>query len=375
MRIGILGASNCVNSMGFSAAMPTNSNVSYFENFSIGGSTSLLALKSIDKAVNTGFDFIFLDFVINETKSILKKATTFREIRNINRNIISRLIERNILPIITIFPSSKSEFRQMTKLDSMYIEIAKEFNIPYLNIIEIIDYVERLYGISRNFLFRDGDHISRWLGKAISLSVIDALAKFEPNFTKEYGQYPAFSAVEIKKLLSHSWDVFNIKNNLIDEDFITINNGDIVKLSPPENSRLIGYSADFRHSSSYLEISGENTIYVDLGTVMRSDLRFKNIVYILPLQNGVRPRDNSISLRSLCNLPTMATPTCYSQWGSCSPNRDPLEGLSTIGKLFFDLEYKSPRSVATSISMAINLWEIMNKDNIKQHFDLNASDI
>lgn len=353
MRICILGASNCVETMPFPQAFKHNLDVDFFENYSLGGSTSVLAFKNLGKVENTNFDYVILDFAINETVSLERGATSTDSLSEIIETICARIVRSRAIPVIIIFPQVG---KKKSPIAAMYRELSNILNLPLFDLYEVIEYLQGKFALDENTFYRDKNHISDWFSTYCAKLCIESLKSLEANFYESKWQFKYIVESKIRSLVKQPDEQLfsTIKTSIITEEVIKLEPNTEICLNIPKGAAVIGYTVDFANSSSFLRISGKNEIEVDLGTANYNAGR-KHVLFSLPLKNGINENNGAIKIIGLKEKSLANSIPCYSQWKLPNVDNSKLDGITYLGSLILKHSFFDESHCRPSPSMRINI--------------------
>ncbi|MGZ8219207.1 hypothetical protein, partial [Methylomagnum sp.] len=160
MRIAIIGTSNSLMASGYTYGLAQSTKVTRVENFSMGGSISLLASVTTRGVDFSKFDVCLLDFAVNEALFVGYISTD--DMYAYERAIVGRLIAAGCLPVILIIPRKQMGGKR-DLVREYHLRLAQELNLPYFDITSYLEKFTVTKGIERAVLFKDGGHLASTL--------------------------------------------------------------------------------------------------------------------------------------------------------------------------------------------------------------------
>ncbi|GGF84573.1 hypothetical protein [Alteromonas lipolytica] len=369
MNICIVGASNSFPTMAFPKYIRENDNVKSYGNFSVGGSSSLLGIRAIEKIPSNKYDFALLDFTVNENVFYRKGSLNRNHLKSTLDSLVIALNEKFITPVFLIFPTTTDSTSVIT---NFYREYCIDRGLLFFDIYRIIDRWKQVTEIEDDFFFENANHISPEFSKVSAQLLIESLDLIDNTSSTYHDRLDIsthkVSLYKITECVAHDAPVVinQICNSVIEEDLISWDVSSEIELTVNKNDCIIGYSFDAAKSSCYLSISGDNECLIDLGTAVYKGNR-ENVFFILPVPESVRSTTGKFKLSSSCNTNSNISPI-YSQWKFEYDSFPPLSGDISLGDIYC---VSTDKCIHTSISrylnndlaaQAINHLSTINKD-------------
>ncbi len=172
MRLAVIGTSNSVLRGGYTAGLADHPATAHVANFSLGASTTVVLPKVWAEQDLGGFDFILLDFAVNEEYWVGVETSSLAGIASILDDFVSRLGQKTV-PVVVVMPAITGLGRVLPVHD-FYRAYARERGYP---LYDGFDYVtSRSAGEDASKMFMDRDHLARDHARAFGRHIADGLA-------------------------------------------------------------------------------------------------------------------------------------------------------------------------------------------------------
>lgn len=336
MNICLMGASNSFETMPFPQALKNNNKVSKFRNVSVGGSSSLLGVRGVNKAHRDDFDFTILEFVVNENTFLGCGSLSINSLKQTLNFLATSILNTGSTPVFLILPTFNDEEGIVT---NFYREYCEDMGFIYFDVYKFMNSLRSKNSeLSRDYFFDNPNHISRDFSVLVADHLVDKL-----HLVNSKSFEGDIATIKSNKIINLSFSelipnshlpIHSIANSVINEKLVEISQSHegSITISLGKNQSIIGYSFDAAQSSGYLVIEGDKKICIDLGTAIYNGNR-QNVFFILPIPTAVSSVDEKIKFVVEKSAPFSAELT-YSQWKH-EPDKYPtLDGIVRLCELY-----------------------------------------
>ncbi len=256
INICLFGHSNSVYRDGLAGGFSSHPGVKEFVNCSVGGSSCEVfpfLSEEIDFSI---YDFCILEFACNDA-SLLGSSLPKPRIAELLRSAITQITRAGCVPILLILPVEKM-FPTGEPIKSIYLNVAREMNIPSF---DAYDYIDRLRasGSIEQSIFQDPMHINRRLARIISERLVNLLREARSSPAENTTNTSAgFNYVfRSYKVVSQETASVTAKfTSLLDVETIEIKIGSYdVKIDSAEE--IVALAFDLAPSSGVMRLTGE----------------------------------------------------------------------------------------------------------------------
>lgn len=346
MDLCLVGASNSFDSMPFARYLRSRADIGKFKNYSIGGSSSILAFRDLDDMKSGGFDFCLIDFSVNEILFNQKKSTDIDRIRENLESFCFQLIDAGCVPIILLFPVIEKRHDIVVE---EYRKFSRDFNIPIFDMYEILEDITSRLGVGpsciRETFFDSPNHVKAWVAELCARMLLNGLSDFKWTLDRHHARgVSGFSGVKLRSVLEApqgaTVGTYSFANDFVSETVVTLGADTPLEVPVPRGSSVVGYSADFARTSCYLSIRGQNRVVVDAKTAVFRGGR-RHVLFVLPLPCDVRPSLDSVVIEAKCEHDAFEQgEAVFSQWEEAGADHSRLEGMLSIAEIFVRHEDK-----------------------------------
>jgi hypothetical protein len=361
-----MGASNSFETMPFPKAIEKHSIIKTYVNLSVGGSSGLLAFRSLANLNVNEFDYMLLDFAVNEIEFIEKGSTSIEQIHAVVDEVCSMVHSLRIIPIITLFPVKN---KKNNPVNEFYRNYAIQRNILLLDLYTIVDLFKP--GSEQDDLFESPNHINEKFATLCANYTIEYLGNLRKTSLKEidwithqYKYIPVEELLNTAAIFTHT----SIDNAVIKESLVSFSSqNESLTITLDDDWMMVGYSADFANTSCYLSIEGADTIKVDMGTAIYNSGR-KNVLFILPISKEIVPKDTKVTLSARCSNKDDGNLLCYSQWKKKNVDYSQLDGVCAFGAVILKSKHKISRKMSLDISY-MDITRLWSKSDFVSSFN------
>lgn len=253
LRISIIGGSNSLMRNGYTKYLSENLSqaterpvkLSYF---ALGGVTNLFgAIQNIRNNAPQKSDIILFEYCVNDRKAINQGKYSIKLAGRALEGFIRRTktINPNCRIIILIFGTNSSDYYDnCCQVSALYEAIAKRYEIPVINISEILLKTQGIKFIKSLYEPKDNAHYSREKGVQIVSQIItqeiinrnllsQPIRKLEDCYRLYANnlQYLKFTRKFDPQSLYGDYERSVFKNSLFDESIYTLKQGSTLKLN------------------------------------------------------------------------------------------------------------------------------------------------
>lgn len=264
MEICVFGTSNSILKFGYTLPIRSSPFVTRYHSACMGKSVSLLSEETGAGLDLSNFKYCFLDFAVNEAV-FLRRGLSPSRIADHTRSLIGRCWVANCLPVILIFPR-KDSTASNSQIRDLYLGIADELNLPYFDVISLIDKIGSPE-LGRDALFRDSGHLREWIAIAAGQKLLTALRQIPPAQREAsawtFKNYDAIACVRGGPSELHVARI----NSLYEAVLYKLEAGtenDTTEINVPAGARVVGICSNLGSTYGLVEISGDRTELLDL---------------------------------------------------------------------------------------------------------------
>lgn len=171
MRIGVVGASNCILEGNFTQILSQSALVEAVDNLSLGGSTSVLLPYAHMRHDLSAYDLIIFDVMINEYTVTKNGRYTLALGMKMLRTFIGDLHKQGIPTIFTIMPHKQALAQDEYDFLALYRQAAETMGCHVIDMTQAA-MAAMLRGVSPDQLWRDETHISPALQRVLARRVL-----------------------------------------------------------------------------------------------------------------------------------------------------------------------------------------------------------
>ena len=253
LKVAIVGGSNSVMRSGYTQYLPeyiteNTSKEVQLSYFALGGVTSVFgAIQNSRHSIAKSHDIIFFEYCVNDRSALIHGKYTYKMAGMSLEGFIrqAKSMNPNCIIIILIFGTNLPYYyNNSCKISAMYENIARRYEIPVINITEILLAKNGIKFIKKLYKENDAAHYSRPYGAIIVAKLIaeqirtSNLFSLQPKgINKYYRMYPDnlqnlkffsdFSSIENQNNLEKS----TFKNRIFEEEIYTLKAGSFLNLN------------------------------------------------------------------------------------------------------------------------------------------------
>lgn len=175
MRIGVVGASNCILEGNFIHILSQSSLVDSVDNLSLGGSTSVLLPYAHMRYDLSAYDLIIFDFMINEYTVTKNGGYTTALGLKMMRTVIGDLHKQGIPSIFTIMPHKQSLAHDDYDFLALYQQAAEKMGCHVIDVTQAA-MAAMLRGIAPDHLWSDDTHITPALHRVLAQRILNHIS-------------------------------------------------------------------------------------------------------------------------------------------------------------------------------------------------------
>lgn len=176
MRVGVVGASNCILDGNFTEILRNSPLIDTLDNLSLGGSTSVILPYAHLTYELSNYDLIIVDFMINEYTATKTGSYTTALGMKMMRTFLGDLHRQGIPTIFTIMPHKQALAQDEFDFLSLYKAAAEKMGSYVIDMTQAA-MAAMMQGISPDQLWADETHISpalhRIAARRVLLQVMD----------------------------------------------------------------------------------------------------------------------------------------------------------------------------------------------------------
>ncbi len=260
LKVAIVGGSNSVMRRGYTQYLQEyitehSSKEVKLSYFALGGVTSVFgAIQNSRHSIAKSHDIIFFEYCVNDRSALIDSKYTFRMAGMAVEGFIrqAKLMNPNCIIIILIFGTNlPNYYNNCCQISAMYENIARRYEIPVINITEILLAQKGINFIKKLYKENEPAHYSKPYGTKIVAKVIAEQIKTRNLFSlqpkdinKYYRMYPGnlqnlkfFSDLDSIKN-QNNIEKSTFKNSLFEEEIYTLKAGSSFNLK--FKGRLLG---------------------------------------------------------------------------------------------------------------------------------------
>ncbi|MDO9708622.1 SGNH/GDSL hydrolase family protein [Paracraurococcus lichenis] len=301
-RVCLIGTSNGVMRNGYAAELAKQPYFSYFENRSIGFSSSHLFFYALNQKKLLNFDYVILDFACNDGSLLYSDALSEQEIQSTVSDAIRQVIMAGSTPIVLILPIDAGSLTT-SWIRRVYRDICERSGVLFFDAYhfaeEILSFDSR---ITQNDLFQDYMHVNIAVAQGIAQALGERIkAVWDQKISSRRHllagrEYRFFSCSELGKELPHPVMRATSLVSASVHDFGPAMGYDVYLSDQWELAAVV---MDFAHSEGVLSISGETNFRLGISSEhFRGDS--DSLVFgIWPLRHHVKPHRNFLRINVL----------------------------------------------------------------------------
>jgi len=228
MRIAVVGASNCILKGNFVTILEQSAMVTQIDNFSLGGSSSVLLPYTLMQRQMSDYDVVIVDVMINEyTFTASDKQTVQAGLRHI-REFAQYLAALDIPCIFTLMPHRDLFDQQDFDFVRIYSEAARLLNWHYIDLFEAAAAAIEM-GVPRSDLWVDRTHISPQMQRILANRILAFLAVYKEHKaflglspqTLSIPQ-PQCAAAELRSPSGEGWETLQHASSLVSPTYLKL---------------------------------------------------------------------------------------------------------------------------------------------------------
>lgn len=283
---------------GYTYALTQSSKVVSVENFSMGGSISLLASVTAKGVDFSKFDVCLLDFAVNEVL-FMGRGISAEDLYAYERAVAGAVLAAGCLPVILVFPRQYMGQGRKIVLEH-HLRLAQELNLPYFDAITYLEDFTATKGIDRATIFKDGGHLARWFAIALGHQLAEGLERLlrDPvEFIDYAGAYNLYRSVRVAGLMDKSTRVYR-RNSLFQFVFGRLQSGDKLRVEIPDGCSVCGIWANFGSTAGIIRLNGRSEALIDLrnGYQCHGRSPFTVLTLGLPTAAQVQEADGAVTV-------------------------------------------------------------------------------
>jgi hypothetical protein len=178
MKIAIIGTSNAIVKGGYSQGIADHSAVTEIGNYSLGASTSVMLPKMKDDGRLLQYDYVVIDFSLNEEFLYSSKSCTLKEIEERFLDFAATLPLNGPVPVIAILPSIEwsGKFKPVRET---YMRIGQRLGILVIDGYEFLDSHGYIASVEDDGAFMDPMHMRREIGHEFGSLIAETIQKMQ----------------------------------------------------------------------------------------------------------------------------------------------------------------------------------------------------
>lgn len=180
MRVGIVGASNCILAGNFVDIIRQSELVTCADNMSLGGSTSVILPYAHLTHDLSQYDLIIFDFMINEYSATKTGRHTMALGMKLMRTFIGDLHSQGISTVFTIMPHKQALAQDEYDYLALFGDAAQKLGCHVIDATQAA-MAALMRGISPDHLWQDETHISPALQRIIARRVLSHIAMLKQH--------------------------------------------------------------------------------------------------------------------------------------------------------------------------------------------------
>ncbi|MGD1955076.1 MAG: SGNH/GDSL hydrolase family protein [Sphingomonadales bacterium] len=180
MRVGIVGASNCILDGNFVDLVRHTPLTTQVGNMSLGGSTTVLLPYAHLRYDLDGYDVIIIDTMINEYLETRGGGYNAATGMKMLRTFVGDLHKKGKEVIFTIMPHKRSLMRDEYDFHALYSRAAKKLGCHVIDVTQAA-IAAVLKGVPIDQLWQDETHITPALHRVVAHRVLSLLQTFQDN--------------------------------------------------------------------------------------------------------------------------------------------------------------------------------------------------
>jgi hypothetical protein len=296
LRVAVIGTSNALLAAGLSHGLARAPQVTELRNLSLGASLSLhAALLAVE--VDLGqYDLCLLDFAVNETP-FAAAGTARQALHDYARAAAGMAIERGCLPVMLVLPRRDADDRHRM-VTRHHLQIARELNLPHLDVCALVARLVGRLGIPRALLFRDDSHLARWFALALGHELAAALRRLlrrREDFVAEPWSFTRFAAVPLLSLVPPERRIAR-RSTLLAMDFAELRHGEALRVPVPGPVHGLWFNG--LGSGGILRCAGAAAAHLDLrGMAAGGKRRF--LAQAIAFRTPVAPDAGAVTLETV----------------------------------------------------------------------------
>ncbi len=259
MRLAIIGTSNSIMQDGYTAGLARHPHVTRLDNLSLGASTSVVLSKIAAEATPDRYDFVFLDFAVNEEVFVANKAVAIDEIDGRLKEFLSHL-RGGAIPVVVIMPATVGLPAQLP-VHAFYRSFALQHGYPLFDGFAFLDRLAKAMNVGNNTLFLDEAHMARWAAWAFGYLMAGQLRRMKkerPQVTTRSDcvpehQYRSFRPEEIT-----GGTMVNRCSSLTKIELAQLAPGHSVAVTLDEERTMVALGVNLTHSNASALIRSED---------------------------------------------------------------------------------------------------------------------
>jgi hypothetical protein len=259
MRVVVIGTSNAILKDGYFYGLSDHRSVAAASNFSIGASTSVSLPMWMKRADFSDFDFVILDFALNEEVWARAGATTPRQIEDCVLGFIGSLGADGPTPVIAVLPSLTAHGDAMPIRD-LYRRIAEDFGYPLFDGYEFLASLGHRLAIEPDGAFMDADHMLRHVGYAFGRTIAGALSALRPARQRmapaavDMGRY---RYVEAREFALAEAEIVPRRTSLLAAEAVRLRGESVMSVALDAEAEVVGIGLNLAQSNARLEIASD----------------------------------------------------------------------------------------------------------------------
>jgi hypothetical protein len=296
LRVAVIGTSNALLAAGLSEGLARAPAVSELRNLSLGASLSLHAALLAAEVDLGAYDVCLLDFAVNETPFAVGGIPR-AALRDYARAAAAQAIAQGCLPVVLVLPRRDGEERHRA-VTRHHLQIARELNLPHLDVIALVARLVARLGIPRALLFRDDSHLARWFALALGHELAAALRRLlrqRTAFVEQPWSGKRFLPLPLPPLVPPARRLRR-RTTLLAMDLAELRVGEPLRVPAPGPVHGVWYNG--LGSAGILRCAGATEALMDLRAVESQDRR-GFLGQAIAFRAPVAPVDGTVTLEAV----------------------------------------------------------------------------
>ena len=177
LRLAVLGTSNSILRDGWAAELAALRHGDVVENLSLGANTAFYGNVVLDGVDPDDYDFVFIDFTVNEQNFLDNGATTLENVRDAFAGVLARFRAcRRCTPVAVLFFNRRhlDDPAGFTVRD-LHLGLCAQYGVPAVDLRAWVRAGLDTLGADAPAPFRDQIHLSRTMARAVAWAISGTL--------------------------------------------------------------------------------------------------------------------------------------------------------------------------------------------------------